>query len=412
MLENFSTQKSLSHQQAHWLEELSQFDMKICYIKGEDNTVADALSRLPPDDLENVPDCDDIEICNWQAWLLRGTSAAVNHISIHADANLLKSIRDGYLTDEFCKKFCTGHRILPSVHEENGLWFLGSCLLIPHCGNVQEDLFHLAHDVFDHSGPDKAYEVLRDSFYWPNMRRDLQHYYIPGCEAYARNKSSTTKPSGPAHPLPVPDGRGTSVALDFVGPLPEENRFNCLLSMTCRLGLDIRLVPCHTNISAEEAAALFFDHWYCENGLPLEIIADRDKLWTSTFWKTLQRLSGVRLALSSSFHPETDGLSEQSNKTLVQSICFYVDRVQHGWVQILPCIQFAIMNTTNVMIFLFSYCSSSYASHSIRLIHLPCPHLLLTPYASSIIGLVHLPRPHLLFLLYQYYSYPDRLGKH
>ncbi|EEB97490.1 hypothetical protein MPER_03181, partial [Moniliophthora perniciosa FA553] len=58
-LENFSTQKSLSRRQARWLEELSQFDMNICYIKGEDNTVADALSRLPPDELEVVSDCDD-----------------------------------------------------------------------------------------------------------------------------------------------------------------------------------------------------------------------------------------------------------------------------------------------------------------------------------------------------------------
>uniref|UniRef100_A0A0W0FPM1 Putative reverse transcriptase-RNase H-integrase n=1 Tax=Moniliophthora roreri TaxID=221103 RepID=A0A0W0FPM1_MONRR len=156
-----------------------------------------------------------------------------------------------------------------------------------------------------------------------------------------------TKPSGPAHPLPVPDGCGTSVALDFVGLLPEENGFNCLLSMTCRLGSDIHLVPCCTNISAEEAATLFFDHWYCENGLPLEIIVYHDKLWTSTFWKTLQQLSGVQLALSSSFHPETDGSSERSNKMLVQSIRFYVDRAQHGWVWILPRIRFAIMNTTN-----------------------------------------------------------------
>ncbi|EEB95549.1 hypothetical protein MPER_05463, partial [Moniliophthora perniciosa FA553] len=115
--------------------------------------------------------------------------------------------------------------------------------------------------------------------------------------------------------------------------------------MTCRLGSDIRLVPCRTNTTAEEAAALFFDHWYCENGLPCEIVADRDKLWTSTFWKTLQRLSGVRLALSSSFHPETDGASERSNKSVVQSVRFYVDRAQPGWVRFLHEFRFAMMTT-------------------------------------------------------------------
>ena len=46
-LENFDTQLDLSCCQAHWMEFMSQFDTKIVYIKGGDNTIADALSRLP-----------------------------------------------------------------------------------------------------------------------------------------------------------------------------------------------------------------------------------------------------------------------------------------------------------------------------------------------------------------------------
>jgi hypothetical protein len=44
-LENFESQKDLSRCQARWMEFMSQFDTKIVYVKGEDNTVADALSR-------------------------------------------------------------------------------------------------------------------------------------------------------------------------------------------------------------------------------------------------------------------------------------------------------------------------------------------------------------------------------
>jgi len=46
-LENFHTQRDLSHRQARWMEFMSQYDAKIVYVKGEDNTIADALSRLP-----------------------------------------------------------------------------------------------------------------------------------------------------------------------------------------------------------------------------------------------------------------------------------------------------------------------------------------------------------------------------
>ena len=44
---NFHTQKDLSQRQARWMEELSIYDCKFVYIKGCDNSVADALSQYP-----------------------------------------------------------------------------------------------------------------------------------------------------------------------------------------------------------------------------------------------------------------------------------------------------------------------------------------------------------------------------
>ncbi|KAJ2923658.1 hypothetical protein H1R20_g13436, partial [Candolleomyces eurysporus] len=46
-LENFHKQRDFSRRQARWMEYMSQFDGRIVYVKGEDNSVADALSRIP-----------------------------------------------------------------------------------------------------------------------------------------------------------------------------------------------------------------------------------------------------------------------------------------------------------------------------------------------------------------------------
>lgn len=162
-----------------------------------------------------------------------------------------------------------------------------------------------------------------------------------------RNKSRTTATSGPLHPLPVPDARGDSVAIDFIGPLPEDCGYDMLVTMTDRLNSDIRLVPCKSNITAEHFATLFFDNWFCENGLPREIISDRDKIFLSKFWRSLHKLTGIKLKMSSAYHPETDGSSERTNKTVNQCLRYYVDRNHKGWVKSLPRVRFQLMNTIN-----------------------------------------------------------------
>ena len=135
------------------------------------------------------------------------------------------------------------------------------------------------------------------------MCKEIETIYISSCESCQRNKSATSSPIGSLHPLPVPENREDCVAIDFVGPLPEDGGFNCIVAMTDHLSADIRIVPTTTNISAEEFAAIFFEHWYCKNSLPLEIVSDYDPLLISTFWKTLHKLIGVKLCMSTAFHP-------------------------------------------------------------------------------------------------------------
>jgi len=333
-LENFDTQKDLSRRQLRWQEFLSQYEINMTYIPGPDNTVADALSRLPDNNSDVTPPLHE-------SWL--SPVAAV--LSISTNETVLDTIKCGYAADDYCVKVAKSS--VPGTKCVNGLWYIGDCLLIPHLGDIRENLFRLAHDTLGHFGADKSYAVLHDAYYWPNMHRDLEKAYIPSCQDCQRNKSRTTKPPGPLHPLLIPDSRGSSVAMDFVGPLKPDQGFDCILTITDRLGADVCIIPTQMNISAENLAVLFFDNWFCENGLPAEIISDRDKLFVSHFWTALTSLCGIKLKMSSAYHPQTDGSSERTNKTINQSLWYHVDRSQKGWVHALPRIRFAIMNTVN-----------------------------------------------------------------
>ena len=310
-LENFHQQRELSRRQARWMEFLSQYDGKIVYVKGDENSVADALSRIPlleTSDSASTPQAESRALPIFHEALEKGVVASTvsiqndkhqlatllpsliavsslsipvqaSSLSIKPDTNLLNEIKEGYKSDPFITSLESASPGTSFISQKEGFWFIGTRLVIPNIPHIREALFYLAHDALGHFGTDKSYSVLRDSYYWPKMRKHLEEAYVPSCPDCQRNKSTTQKPFGPLHPLPIPEQRGDSVAIDFIGPLPVDGEFNSIITFTDRLNSDIQIVPSNINLTAEQLADIFFDKWYCENGLPLEIISDRDKLF-------------------------------------------------------------------------------------------------------------------------------------
>ena len=139
------------------------------------------------------------------------------------------------------------------------------------------------------------------------------------------------------------------MALDFVGTLVPSRGFDTILVMPDRLTDYAKFEPTHSTATTADIADLVYRSWYRQFGLPKAMTSDRDKLCTSKFWKELHKRIRVDLRMSTSFHPETDGSSERSNKTMIEALCHYVNLRQSDWADHLIHMESAMNNSVNAM---------------------------------------------------------------
>ena len=83
------------------------------------------------------------------------------------------------------------------------------------------------------------------------------------------------------------------------------------------------------------------------HGIPESIVSDQDTKFTSIFWKELHKIMGSKLLMSTIFHPQTDGATEQANRSITQILHTVVSNDQKDWSSKCPMVEFAINSSVN-----------------------------------------------------------------
>ena len=70
------------------------------------------------------------------------------------------------------------------------------------------------------------------------------------------------------------------------------------------------------DFSLERFARLYTKEIVRLHGAPACIVSDRDQRFVSQFWESMHKAMSTNLKFSTTFHPQTDGLSERTIQTL------------------------------------------------------------------------------------------------
>ena len=316
----------LNDRQARWIEAMMPFPYSFQWIKGETNTVADALSRYPAS----------------------ANSAYVVHA---AHVGLWKRLRYLAAQDpEYRKLRVLAQDPKTDLSEWKGVVLDGvGRIFVPDNDEIRTLLISENHDsaFSGHFGAKRTQGLVQRHWTWHGLARDVRDY-VRSCRECQVQKHSTHPTHGKLHPITA-RRPWQIVTLDLVGGLPPAGprKQTYVLVMVDKFSKYVCLEPCSAELSALETAQIFLRRVIAEHGVPQVVISDRGPQFASQVWEQLLKLLGSRVALAASHHPQTDGQSERSIQTALRLIRTYAHKCPETWVDQLPFLQFAMNNASS-----------------------------------------------------------------
>jgi hypothetical protein len=175
---------------------------------------------------------------------------------------------------------------------KQGIILMDGLVYVPQ--SLRQEIFSQHHETrtAKYQRIDRTLELITRIYYFPKMRKFVEDR-IRICDACQRNKTSRHKPYGKMMPNQAPTGAWEDVALNFIIKFPESKEsitktsFDSILVVTDRLTKYDYFIPYRESSSAEDLAYVFNKHIIGNHGIPKKIINNRNKLFTSRFWKSL-----------------------------------------------------------------------------------------------------------------------------
>ena len=144
-------------------------------------------------------------------------------------------------------------------------------------------------------------------------------------------------------PLPF-----SSISVDLITGLPDSHGHDSVMVMVDHgLTKGVIYCPCTKNIDATGVAKLFFTNIFPWFGLHSKVISDRGPQFASAFARELACLLQYDIVLSTAYHPQMDGETEQVNQELEIYLRLFSASKPEEWSRLLPMAEFAHNSATH-----------------------------------------------------------------
>ncbi|GKB94271.1 reverse transcriptase domain-containing protein [Tanacetum coccineum] len=263
-----------------WILLLQEFDIEIKDRKGTENVAADHLSRIENDESSNDSEVDD----NFPGETL---------MEINTKDEPWFADFANYLVGDIIPKGMT------------------RCISGPETRTILDQCHH--GPTGGHYGPNvTAKKVLDSGFYWPTIIKEA-HTLVRLCEACQKTGNISKRDEMPLNNIQVCEVFDIW-GIDFMGPFPKSYKFEYILVAVDYVSKWAEAQALPTNDA--RVVITFLKKLFCRFGMPKALISDRGTHFCNKIMEKTMKRYGVNHRFSTSYHPQTSGQVENTNKAL------------------------------------------------------------------------------------------------
>ena len=321
--------KSLNNRILRWSMHMQNYIYTVRHRSGKSNVVADALSRYPH--TKGYAHKDNIE----KHCLLTSESMAKHNFKFYEHQitdphfgeiyrKLLKEDCDNKVTDEYVIHDKT---LLKKVTID-GEKRLVVCVPL----DMVFDILFTYHDDMlcgGHFGRNKTTDKIKSRYFWPNMRSDIEQY-VSSCKSCQYKNMSHLPKAGLMIPIKT-QAPFEMIGIDFLGRFPKSIKNNQWILVATDYFTKWAIVEALPFATKELTADFIIERIVCQFGAPNVILSDRGTQFRSELCQQIFEKLSIQHVMTTSYHPQTNGLTERYNGTLGNKIAKYVNTPQNNW---------------------------------------------------------------------------------
>ena len=209
---------------------------------------------------------------------------------------------------------------------------------VPLC--LREQLLKEAHGgkFAGHFAERKIYKTLRKKYWWNGMHADVQKY-CRACLECATRKGPGRGTRPPLNPIPI-GGPFHRIGIDVLQlPLSfNGNQYALVMMDYFTKWPEVFAIP---DQQASTIARFLVEQVITRHGVPEQLLSDRGANFLSELLLEVCKLMGIEKLNTSGYHPQTDGMVEKFNSTLIGMLSKCVEKHGRDWDVQLPYVMFA-----------------------------------------------------------------------